>query len=248
MDWLEHFSYAGIFLTLLAAGLGVPIPEDIPLVMAGYLCHLGKTSLSVMLPVAFAGVLAGDFILFGMGRRFGDHVIEHRITRRLFRRTTLDAVKARYHRHGMKIIFAGRFMPGARAMIFVAAGIVGIPLWKFALVNGGAALISVPTLVILGKIFGDKSEELLGHVRHVEHYIAGGLILLALLTVAIHLVRTRRAPAISRVPPAVAEPQGSPPGTQGEAVGATCRPSAATSPPSTQGPQRDLAGKAEAEV
>ncbi len=212
MDWLHHASYLGILLALLAAGFGIPIPEDIPLLTAGYLCHLGRASLVIMLPMTLAGVLVCDIILFLAGRRFGDHVMEHRWTGRLFRRTTLDAAKARFHDHGAKILFVARFMPGARAMVFVAAGIVGIPTWKFVAVDGTAALISVPTLVLLGWYFGEKSEALLASVRHAEHYVLAGLVLAAVVAIVIETYwgRRRRAPT--------ARPQ-DPPGTEGGASG-----------------------------
>lgn len=207
MAWLEHLSYAGILLALLAAGLGVPIPEDIPLLTAGYLCHHGRASLVIMLPLAFLGVLAGDCILFSMGRRFGDQLLEHRLTRRLFRRKTLDSVIARYHQHGAKIIFAGRFMPGMRAMIFAAAGVVGIPWWKFVAVNGGAALISVPALVMLGYYFGTKSAALFAEVRHAQHYIAAALVLVTVVAVAVEWYLNRRPRRNGPVDVAPVEPR-----------------------------------------
>ncbi len=192
MDWLQHASYLGIFLALMAAGFGVPIPEDIPLLTAGYLCHLGKARLAFMIPLTMVGVLGCDMVLFGIGRRFGDHVLEHRWTARLFRQATLTATKARFHDHGVKIIFAARFMPGARAVLFVSAGIVGIPWWKFLLTDGSAALISVPTLVFLGWYFGEKSEALLTQVRHAEHYIAAGIIVATVAAIAFEVYRGRR--------------------------------------------------------
>lgn len=195
MAWIPNASYFGILLALLAAGFGVPIPEDIPLLTAGYLCHLGTASLPLMLPLTLAGVLGCDVILYHMGRRLGDRVIEHRWIRRLYRPATLVKAKSQFRRHGAKIIFAGRFMPGARAVIFVSAGIVGVSWWKFMLVDGLAALISVPTLVFLGWFFGEKSQSLLAQVRHAEYYIAGGIavVTIAAITIESYMGRRRRA-------------------------------------------------------
>ncbi len=36
---VEHFTYLGIFSVLLAAALGVPIPEEVPIIAAGVLVH-----------------------------------------------------------------------------------------------------------------------------------------------------------------------------------------------------------------
>ena len=210
MGWLEHASYLGIFAALLAAGFGIPIPEDIPLLTAGYLCHLGKAHLGIMLPLTLVGVLGCDIILYGVGRRFGDHVLDHRWTGRLFRRDTLDAVKARYHGHSLKIIFAARFMPGARAMFFVSAGSVGIPWW-----------ISVPTLVLVGWYLGEKSEALLAEVRHAEHYIAAGIIAITIAAVAFEVRRGRRRKARAAALAATDEPTPRPDATANTANAAT---------------------------
>ena len=73
---LEHFDqygYLGIFLALLASGMGLPIPEELPVIMAGILVGHEDTQLKwyIMLPVAIVGVVMGDGILYSMGRFWG---------------------------------------------------------------------------------------------------------------------------------------------------------------------------------
>src|SRR3982751_5009084 len=36
---LSHFTYVALASVLILAGLGLPIPEDIPLVLSGYMCN-----------------------------------------------------------------------------------------------------------------------------------------------------------------------------------------------------------------
>ena len=38
---VEYFSYAGVLVVLLMGSLGLPIPEEVPIVMAGVLSHQG---------------------------------------------------------------------------------------------------------------------------------------------------------------------------------------------------------------
>ena len=56
-DWLvETFSaypYAGVALVFLACGLGLPMPEEIVLLFAGYLCYQGLADTSTMMAVAW---------------------------------------------------------------------------------------------------------------------------------------------------------------------------------------------------
>jgi len=39
--FIEEFTYAGVFLVLFVAGLGVPIPEELPVLASGILAREG---------------------------------------------------------------------------------------------------------------------------------------------------------------------------------------------------------------
>jgi len=181
-----------VLAVLIACGLGLPLPEDVPLLTGGFFCHLGLAPLYLMIPVAMVGVLAGDCVLFTMGRAFGHHIVEHRFIRRLVNPRRLVMAERLFGRHGVKIIFAGRFLPGLRPMIFVASGVLKVPFWKFAGVNGFAACISVPTLVVLGKLFGHNLDRLKSDVRAVTHFIALVVLIGALVGAGGYLHRRQR--------------------------------------------------------
>ena len=50
------FAYVTVFGVLVACGLGVPLPEDISLILGGFLAHKGAASLPVMMLIGFAGI------------------------------------------------------------------------------------------------------------------------------------------------------------------------------------------------
>lgn len=172
--------YLGVFLVLLACGLGLPLPEDVPLLTSGFMVHKGLARLEFMIPIAMAGVLGGDCTLFFLGRKFGHHIVEHRLFRRVVNPPRLLKAEQLFQRHGIKIIFVGRFLPGLRSMIFMAAGVLRVPFSAFIAVNGLAACISVPTLVILGRLFGDNMDKLKSDVRTVTHVIVFVILVAAL--------------------------------------------------------------------
>jgi membrane protein DedA with SNARE-associated domain len=53
-------AYGLVFAILLAAGFGLPLPEDIPLVMGGVLVHRGQADLATMIVVGYLGIIVGD--------------------------------------------------------------------------------------------------------------------------------------------------------------------------------------------
>jgi len=189
----EHWPYLTVLCVLVAASLGLPIPEDIPLLTGGYLCHLGLARLPAMIAVGMIGVLSGDVILFIMGRRFGPQVVEHRFFRAVVSPRRLELAENLFTRHGVKIIFAARFLPGLRAAVFMAAGVLGVPFSRFILVNGLAACLSVPTLVVLGSVFGHNIDRLKQDVRTVTHFVSLVLLAAGLIGLGVFFHRRQKA-------------------------------------------------------
>ena len=64
------YGYIGVFLALLAAGFGFPIPEELPVITAGVLVGHGEINLRwyYMLPLCIVGVVLGDCVLYYAGR------------------------------------------------------------------------------------------------------------------------------------------------------------------------------------
>jgi membrane protein DedA with SNARE-associated domain len=212
-----------VLFTLVACSLGLPLPEDVPLLTGGFLCHKGLANLYIMIPVAMVGVLGGDFLLFYLGRQFGHHIVEHRVIRRLIHPSRLLTAEQLFAQHGIKIIFVGRFLPGLRPMIFVASGVLKIEFWKFALVNGLAACISVPTLVLLGNLFGYNLEWIQSEVRTAMHYLLLTVLIAGLVVGTFYFHRRQRrmmasagvpkgidAETLSHMPPATRQAQSEP--------------------------------------
>src|SRR5262249_49437454 len=135
-------AYATVFGILLACGLGVPLPEDVSLVLGGDLSHHGAAELSVMIAVAFSGILIRDSMIFYAGRRIGSRVGQK--PEGFFARIVTPEKRARveglFASHGQKIVMAARFLPGVRAVTFFTAGSAGMSYWRFVLWDGLAAL------------------------------------------------------------------------------------------------------------
>jgi membrane protein DedA with SNARE-associated domain len=102
--FVEHCTYLGILVILLMGSLGIPIPEGMPIVAAGILSHGGIVRWWLALPVCAIGVLVGDLVLYGVGRRWGERVVNWRVARRVLTREREQALKAAYRRHAVKVV------------------------------------------------------------------------------------------------------------------------------------------------
>src|SRR4051812_36596470 len=69
--WISTVGYPALFGLLFACGLGLPLPEDIPLVIAGALIARGTMHWVPAAICAWCGIIGGDLILYFLGRKFG---------------------------------------------------------------------------------------------------------------------------------------------------------------------------------
>lgn len=190
-QFIEHFTYLGVLLILLGSGFGLPLPEDLPLALSGALCARGYANIWIMLPLCFAAVFGADCMLYLLGRRYGHHVSRLPLLRRYLTPHRLARAEATFHKHGGKTLFVARFLPGVRTPVFFTAGVFRLPFWKLVVFDGGAALLSVPAMVIAGFLFATHIHEILGWIDRGKYALVG---LIALIILVVLLYRWLRRP------------------------------------------------------
>jgi membrane protein DedA with SNARE-associated domain len=179
-ELLQRFTYLGILAALLLGSLGVPIPEEMPIVAAGILSHEGLARWWLALPVCVLGVLAGDVVLYWAGRRWGERLLGWRVVRHVLTRARAEWLEAAYREHAMKTVAMARHVTGLRAAAFLTAGIARVPFWKFILADAAAAAVSVPLAFGLAYFFTHQINAILADVHRVERWLAlAGLVVVA---------------------------------------------------------------------
>lgn len=186
-------AYGLVFLVLLAAGFGLPLPEDIPLIMGGVLVHRGQAELWAMMLVGYLGIIIGDSIMFGLGRRVGSRVgTAPGFFARIVTPEKRARVEALFKRHGEKIVMLARFLPGVRTVTYFTAGSVGMNYWRFMVYDSIAALASAPLFVYLGFTFGADIEDLMARIAAGEQKVIIGLLVLVVVVLGFNRWRAKR--------------------------------------------------------
>ncbi len=201
MDWLlgllTSHVYAKLAGILLLCGLGLPIPEDISLISAGYLAHLGTVHIHVVFLVCFVAVLGGDSLAFMLGRLFGTRLLATRFGHRYFSPRRQRRVRAYFRTYGSKVVFVARFLPGLRFSIFLSAGMLHVRPYVFIVYDLLAALVSVPFLVYSAWFFGDHIAHVIKWAKRSEYGILAVVGVVAVYVV-IKVYRKRRSrPAVA---------------------------------------------------
>ena len=192
---IGSLSYAGILLVpLLAGSLGVPVPEEIPIVTAGVLSHQGVMRWWLALATCMVGVMCGDIVLYWVGRRYGGRVLEQRIVRRVLDPARLAQIEAAYRRRGALIVFLARNVMGLRAAAFIAAGVVRLAFWKFLLADGIAIGYGVPLNFAIAYFFTAHLHAIMAEMYRVEKWLMfAGLTAAAAATYVVLRRRSQRA-------------------------------------------------------
>ncbi len=191
--------YLIFFLLFLATGFGLPLPEDIPLLVAGYMCSASiydHPQIEIMIPVCLVAIVGSDLVLYLAGRKFGHKLLRKRFVGRILSRKRLLKAELEIVRHGGKFVFVARFLPGLRAPAFFASGVFKVPVARFLLYDGLAAMISVPTILMLGAIFATELDHARQQIVKGQTWTVGIAIALVLVFIAGKVFVLRRGAAI----------------------------------------------------
>jgi membrane protein DedA with SNARE-associated domain len=183
---LNHWGYAAIFGLILLGNLGFPFPEEVVLLLGGYLVWEGKFQLVPVIVVGIVSGVIGDSLGYCFGRHYGQAAIRRYGHRLLITSARLAKAKRFVARYGSFAVFVARFLPGLRFMAGPLAGSMGLPFSRFFIANLLGGLVYVPLPVaggyLLGKGFGSTVKRIERFAGKAEHY---GIFILAFATVVI---------------------------------------------------------------
>lgn len=191
-ELIGDFTYPGVFLVLLVTGLGVPIPEELPIVIAAMMSRWQVMHWAGALGSCLGGVLAADMLLYGVGRHFGRRILEWPTARRILSPEREARVMEAYRRHGLKFVVMARLVMGLRAAAFLTAGLVRVPFLRFLLVDVAAVLVSVPLAFGVAYLVADSVVVALAYVHEMQLWIGGAVVLIAAVWLLIWWHRRRR--------------------------------------------------------
>lgn len=173
-DWLVEiihtYPYMGVAVVFLFCGAGLPLPEEIVLVAAGFVCYQFPDTARPgwMMAASALGILAGDTVPYLLGRIFGTRLLRVRYLRIWVTRRRLVKFDRWFRKRGDLVIFIARFLTGIRMVAFFTAGTQKMPWRRFLLLDGLGIVVLVPPLVLLGSSAGEYIEQAVAWVRRIE--------------------------------------------------------------------------------
>lgn len=134
------------------------MPEEVALALGGYSMCRGEADGATLLIAALLAVLVGDLTLYTVGRLAG----RARLVRRFVGERRLVWLEQLFARHGVKLISIGRFVPGLRSGLFVAAGCSRMRVGHLLLCDVPAAIACIVVWFAVGARLGPAVVALAG--------------------------------------------------------------------------------------
>jgi membrane protein DedA with SNARE-associated domain len=183
----------GILAALIAGGLGLPMPEELPLLAAGAAVWRGAVPVGLVAATCLLGLLTGDSILFFFGRHGGPRVA------RLVKPERLARIERHFARHSARTLVFARFAPGARAVFFLCAGASRMPFARFLAEDAIGAALGTAVWLTVGFLFGADLEQVRMWIS--RYHRVGTIVLVVVGLVGVMIVRLRASRARSPNPP-----------------------------------------------
>lgn len=199
--WMSQFAYqpgtvyAALIGMMMLSAIGFPLPEEVTLISVGILAFMGGhpehfpppyagapvVNVHTASAIAFTAVVMSDFTIYLLGRIFGRKLLYHPRVHKFFPEDLMKRVEEWTHKYGAYACGIFRFTPGLRFPGHLACGMMHYPAWKFLVIDGIAALISVPTQIYLLAHYGEPILKYLRQFKLVVLAVIGLLLLYVLI-------------------------------------------------------------------
>ncbi|MEI7782423.1 MAG: DedA family protein, partial [Planctomycetota bacterium] len=206
IEWFERGSYLGIVFFLTLTGIGLPVPEEVPIVAAGVASRAGALQWYYALPACMVGALLGDSLMYAIGRFFGARILrEHPWWSGFLTAEREKTIEDLLKKHGIKAFFVARFLVGLRSPFYLTAGILKVKYRWFLFADFICASVVIGGFFGLAYLFGDR---ITGLIQSAERGVTAAIVVVALaafVVIAFFSFRKRRIRMLDQDPESLFE-------------------------------------------
>ena len=187
VNYSELYGYPLVFLGVLLENIGVPLPGETVLIIAGFLASpAGKERFSLfwIIPIAFAAAVIGSNLGYWFGLRWARPRLKKSQRFLFLTPERLKVIEGYFNRYGIWTVVLCRFVTGVRVICALAAGVAAMPWPKFFLGSTLGAAAWAVLISLLGYFFG-RSWKLIHHYLGLDAWIAiAGIVAILLIRYA----------------------------------------------------------------
>ena len=160
IDFLVQHGYTVLFAWVLAEQLGLPIPALPLLLAAGALAGAGKLNAGFAIALAVTASILADVLWYELGRRRGGKILGLLCRISLEPESCVRRTEDAFQNHASRSLLLAKFVPGLNTAAPPMAGMTGMGLPRFVLLDALGALLWAGGAVLVGFLFSEKLEDL----------------------------------------------------------------------------------------
>jgi len=172
------------------------ISEDAATISSALSLFGGPINWQLGFAACFAGIWLGDLGLYSLARCFGKPILKSRWIARFADAEAIEWCRTRFNDHASLKLLASRFVPGTRLPTYLAAGLLSMPVTRFAIVTAFAALLWIGGIFAITKLLGWQA---LIWLSFVQSKIAAIFFIGLVLAATLFAFRRLRCAAVAGV-------------------------------------------------
>src|SRR5438477_9367315 len=172
------------------------ISEDAATISSSASIFGGPLSWPLGFAACFTGIWLGDLGLYSLARYLGRPVLRSRWVARFADAAAIERCQQKFNQRGSLTLLTSRFVPGTRLPTYLAAGLLSMPLARFALVTAFAAVLWIGGIFAITKLLGSQA---LIWLSFVQSKIAAIFFVGLVLTATLFAFRRLRCAAVAGV-------------------------------------------------
>src|SRR5580692_8686591 len=154
-------------LAVFLQAIGLPVPVSVALILAAAECARGHLSAVGVLGGSVLAMLAGDALMFLLGRYTGWWLLGTLCRVSLNPESCVVTSADTFHRRGRALLVVAKFLPGINTMIPPLAGSMRMRWWSFLWLDAVGAMLYVGVYFTVGFLCSDA---VAGVIRFYERF------------------------------------------------------------------------------
>lgn len=159
-DLIELLGLTGVAIGLGVNSMGIPIPSEIILPLAGLGARQGQYSFLIVIIVGTLAQVVGLILAYIIGRLGGLELVETYGKYAFISHKAIKRATNSFERYGGRLVFFGLLLPGVHGYVGYPAGIAKMSLWRFIIAATAGSAIWAIVLATLGYYLGGYISEI----------------------------------------------------------------------------------------
>lgn len=198
-EWLSSreplLVYTFLIFNALFESLFPPYPSDAFVLVFAFIAGQGHYSPYVVFTCTVVGSIAGIMIIYTIGKNRGNELVQFfskSFLGKFFPLRLIERAKQKFTKRGDFIIILNRFLPGMRAPICFAAGLVKIESKTVFLYSSISVIIWNLFLVVVGFSVGASWQEASDFLKDYNVIVVCILIVMLIIFTMLYFTKRKR--------------------------------------------------------